>query len=254
MPENLSDQPTTDDAAYRPGPASLEGETQTEVPGGQAPGEFAPFSLGRYRVTERLGAGGFGTVYKGYDEELERLVAIKVPHAPLVSSPDVFAAWPAEGKFLASLDHPGIVPVYDVGRAADGRPFLVSKFIEGRDLRTQLRLAAPTRAEAVGIVVRVAEALHYAHQRGLIHRDIKPANILIDAGGRVYVTDFGIALREGDYSSGPVLAGTPLYMSPEQARRAYRRVAARIILRCAEVHSGVRVKARMAAHSKPVGR
>src|SRR5262249_18730773 len=139
MPENLSERATTTQAPYQLKPAALEGETQPERPGRQPPEPFVPFSLGRYRITERLGAGGFGTVYKGYDEVLAREVAIKVPHKHLVASAGDFAASPAEGQALARLDHPGIVPVYDVGRTDDGRSFLVSKFIEGQDLRDRLR-------------------------------------------------------------------------------------------------------------------
>jgi serine/threonine protein kinase len=148
-----------------------------------------PFSLGRYRITERLGAGGFGVVYKGHDEILDRDVAVKVPHPHLAFSMEPLGPYPAEGRALASLDHAGIVPVYDVGRSEDGLCYLVSKFIPGRNLKVQLRQARPTRAEAVAIVVAVAEALHYAHQRGLVHRDIKPANILLDGEGRPYVVD-----------------------------------------------------------------
>src|SRR5262249_13137854 len=124
----------------------------------------------------------------------------------------------AEARTLASLDHPGIVPVYDVGRTADGLCYLVSKFIEGSDLKTRLQQGRPSWAESVALVARIAEALHHAHQRGLIHRDIKPANILLNAAGHPVVVDFGLALREEEYGRGPVRVGTPAYMSPEQAR------------------------------------
>jgi formylglycine-generating enzyme required for sulfatase activity len=186
-----------------------------------------PFTLGRYRVAQRLGAGGFGTVYKAYDEDLAREVAIKVFHADHVSSAHDLNAYQAEGRALASLDHPGIVPVYDVGRNDDGLCYLVSKFVEGGNLRDQLRRARPTRAEAVEVVVTVAEALHSAHQRGIVHRDIKPANILLDVEGRPFVADFGQALREEEYGKGPTFTGTPAYMSPEQARGEGHRVDAR---------------------------
>jgi formylglycine-generating enzyme required for sulfatase activity/serine/threonine protein kinase len=157
-------------------------------------------------------------VYQGHDEELRRDVAIKVPHRHRIAGPADVEAYLAEARILAGLDHPGIVPVYDVGRTADGLCYLVSKFIEGSDLQTRIKQSRPSVAESVALVARVAEALHHAHQRGLVHRDIKPANILLDSAGHPVVGDFGLALREEDYGQGPVYAGTPAYMSPEQAR------------------------------------
>jgi serine/threonine protein kinase/formylglycine-generating enzyme required for sulfatase activity len=180
--------------------------------------DAVPLQLGRYRITTRLGTGGFGIVYHGHDDDLNRDVAIKVPHRQRVSSPADVELYLAEARALAGLDHPGIVPVYDVGRTADGRCYLVSKFVEGSDLRTRLSQGRPTCAEAVALIIQVAQALHHAHQRGLIHRDIKPANILLDAQGRPVIVDFGLALRDEDVGQGPVHAGTPAYMSPEQAR------------------------------------
>jgi serine/threonine protein kinase len=186
-----------------------------------------PVRLGRHRVTGQLGAGGFGVVYKGYDEELEREVAIKVPHRQRVASPEEIAAYLTEARVLARLDHPGIVPIYDVGRTEDGLCYLVSKFIAGSDLGQQFRRVKPSVHEAARLVARVAEALHHAHQKCLVHRDIKPANILLDQDGNPYLTDFGLALREQDFGRGPNFTGTPAYMSPEQARGEGHRVDAR---------------------------
>src|SRR5262249_50199051 len=117
-----------------------------------------------------------------------------------------------------SLDHPHIVPVYDVGRTDDGLCFVVSKLIEGSDLAAKIKRARPGFHESAELVATVAEALHYAHTHGLVHRDIKPANILLDASGKAFVTDFGLALKEEDFGKGGGLAGTPSYMSPEQAK------------------------------------
>jgi serine/threonine protein kinase/formylglycine-generating enzyme required for sulfatase activity len=186
-----------------------------------------PIRLGRYRITAKLGSGGFGIVYKGHDDELNRDVAIKVPHRHRVSSPKDVVAYLAEARTLAGLDHAGIVPVYDVGRTDDGLCYLVSKFVAGSDLKARLEQARPTCAESVEIVARVAEALHHAHLRGLVHRDIKPANILLDANGVPVVVDFGLALREDDPGDAQAFAGTPAYMSPEQARGEGHRVDAR---------------------------
>src|SRR5262249_18002583 len=143
---------------------------------------------------------------------------IKVPHRQRVSSPEDVEAYLAEARTLAHLDHPGIVPVYDVGRTADGLCYLVSKFVEGPDLMRRLERGRPPFAQSAALAAQAALALHHAQQRGLVHRDVKPANILLDAAGRPVVVDFGLALREEDVGRGPARAGTPAYMSPEQAR------------------------------------
>lgn len=186
-----------------------------------------PPHLGRYRVTARLGAGAFGVVYKAHDDDLERDVAIKVPHRHRIATAADVEAYLAEARMLATLDHTGIVPVHDVGRTADGLCYVVSKFVAGQDLRARLRQARPPCAEAAALVAQVAEALHHSHRRGLVHRDVKPANILLDEQGRPVVADFGLALRDMDFGTGPQLAGTPAYMSPEQARGEGHRVDAR---------------------------
>jgi eukaryotic-like serine/threonine-protein kinase len=166
---------------------------------GAAGGEgILPDRFGRYRAVSLLGSGGFGAVYKGYDEELRREVAVKVPRPGLVDSEEDVERYIAEARTLAGLDHPHIVPAYDVGRTADGLCFVVSKFIEGSDLARRVKEGRPPVAEAVAVVAAVAEALHYAHKRGLVHRDVKPANILLDRAGKPYLADFGLVLREED--------------------------------------------------------
>ncbi len=119
---------------------------------------------------------------------------------------------------MASLDHPGIVPVYDVGRTADGHPYVVSKFIEGTDLARLLKQERPSPSRSADLIATLADALQYAHTKGLVHRDIKPENVLIDEQGHAYLCDFGLALRDEQFGQGPTQAGTPAYMSPEQAR------------------------------------
>jgi serine/threonine protein kinase len=212
-------------------PKTQPGEdTVTDPNAGLAPEiaeDLGPRQLGRYRIVARLGSGGFGVVYRGHDEELDRDVAIKVPHRHRLLSPADAQAYLTEARVLARLDHPGIVPVYDVGQNEDGVYYLVSKFIEGSDLTARVTRGGIDPTEAVRIVLDVAEALHHAHQRGLVHRDIKPANILLDTEGRPYVSDFGLALREEDFAQGPTFAGTPAYMSPEQARSEGHRVDGR---------------------------
>jgi hypothetical protein len=186
-----------------------------------------PPRLGRYRLTAVLGGGGFGMVYRAYDEELCREVAVKVPRPGRLASADQARAYLAEGRVLASLDHPGIVPVYDTGRTDDGTCYLVSKLIPGQDLGKRIRQARMGHGGAAQLVASVAEALHHAHERGLIHRDIKPANILLDTEGHPFVADFGLALRAQDARLTPAFAGTTAYMSPEQARGAGHAVDAR---------------------------
>jgi serine/threonine protein kinase len=189
--------------------------------------ESLPDRIGRYRVTRKVGSGGFGIVYQGLDEELRRDVAIKVPHLSRLSSTESVNAFLAEGRMIAGLDHPGIVPIYDVGLTEDGRCYLVSKFIPGCDLSAQLKDGRPTPLAAAKLLLQVAEALNHAHRRGLIHRDIKPANILIDRDGHPILTDFGLARRDDDAALGPLFAGSPPYMSPEQTRLETHLVDAR---------------------------
>jgi eukaryotic-like serine/threonine-protein kinase len=193
---------------------------------GAAPPEL-PRQVGRYRVERLLGEGGFGRVYLAHDTQLHRPVAVKVPHRTLVTRPEDVEAYLTEARTVAGLDHPNVVPVYDVG-GTEGCPcFIVSKFIEGRTLAQRAKDARPSVREAAELVAAVAEALHYAHRKGLVHRDVKPGNILLDAGGRPYVSDFGLALKEQDVGHGPAYAGTPAYMSPEQARGEGHRVDGR---------------------------
>jgi eukaryotic-like serine/threonine-protein kinase len=189
--------------------------------------EKLPEKIGRYRVIKMLGKGGFGRAYLADDGELDRPVAVKVPNPERISSPKDLEVYLTEAKILAKLEHPNIVPVYDADRTADGLCYVVSKYIEGSDLAAKIRHDRPGFRESTELVATVAEALHYAHIRGLVHRDIKPANILIDASGKPSVADFGLALRDGDYGKGARLAGTPSYMSPEQASGEGHRVDGR---------------------------
>jgi serine/threonine protein kinase len=207
--------------------ASSEHQTSTGLEGTR-PGEIAlPERLGRYRITGTLGRGSFGVVYKAYDDELRREVAIKVPHRHRVSQPEDVETYLAEARVLASLDHPHIVPAFDVGRTNDDLCFVVSKFIEGSDLKAKIKDARPSVKESAKLVAVVAEALHYAHRKGLVHRDVKPGNILLDTSGKPYLADFGLALKEEDFGGGSTFAGTPTYMSPEQARGEGHRVDGR---------------------------
>ena len=184
--------------------------------------------IGRYRLLRILGEGAFGRVWLGFDDELERQVAIKVPKPERFQFPEDAELYLAEARMVAGLDHPHIVPVHDVGRSKDGSVYVVSKFIEGCTLGDRIKQDRLSPQEAAKLLAIIAQALHHAHQKRLIHRDIKPANILIeDISNTPYVADFGLAIKEEDYLKSRSMAGTPAYMSPEQARGEGHRLDAR---------------------------
>jgi serine/threonine protein kinase len=187
----------------------------------------SPALIGRYRIENILGKGGFGLVYLAHDEQLHRQVAIKVPHASLISKSADAEAYLAEARTVANLDHPHIVPVFDVGSTEDCPCYVVSKYIRGTDLATKIKESRFRYRDAAELVATIAEALHYAHKQGIVHRDVKPGNILLDDDGNPFVVDFGLALSEENIGKGPKYAGTPAYMSPEQARGEGHRVDGR---------------------------
>jgi serine/threonine protein kinase/formylglycine-generating enzyme required for sulfatase activity len=184
-------------------------------------------AVGRYRIDRLVGRGGFGLVYVAYDELLQRQVAIKVPHSRHLPEPDDVDEYLREARTVASLDHPHIVPVYDVGSTEDCLCYIVSKYIPASNLRTRMESGEFSFAATAELVATVADALHYAHSRGIVHRDVKPNNILLDKTGQAYLVDFGLALRERDAGPGGPYVGTPQYMSPEQARGEGHRVDGR---------------------------
>ena len=181
---------------------------------------------GRYVLEESIGVGGFGRVFRARDEMLGRAVAFKILTRASVASNLI-----EEAKTVARLDHPHIVPVYDVGVAGD-TPWMAMKLIDGIGVDQVLRREGRLdRERAIRIATQAATALSHAHRRGIVHRDIKPSNILLsrtdDGGEHVWLADFGIAkiLTAGTTSSEEVIAGTPSYMAPEQITG--RRVDAR---------------------------
>jgi serine/threonine protein kinase len=181
-------------------------------------------TLGKYHLVEKVGQGGMAQVYKAYQPDLDRYVAVKVLHPHLTADEDFAARFRREAQAIAMLEHPHIVRVYDFD-ADEGMAFLVMEHLEGTSLKSLLRdLDCQGRRmdleEVVRIVCPLAEALEHAHRQGLVHRDVKPSNVLITAHGRPVLTDFGIA-RMVDAtvitgSSGSL--GTPAYMSPEQGK------------------------------------
>jgi eukaryotic-like serine/threonine-protein kinase len=216
------------------GRASRGEKKESEIADSEKPDDDAgagvaklPLKVGRYQIIKVLGKGGLGIVYQAHDEQLNRDVAVKVPHADRIARLQDAELYLAEARTVARLEHPHIVPVYDVGSTAEHPFFVVSKYVEGTDLATRLKESRLTWWEAAQFVATVAEALHFAHKQGLVHRDVKPGNILISKNGNPYVVDFGLALREEDLGKGPRCAGSPLYMSPEQARGEGHRVDGR---------------------------
>lgn len=175
--------------------------------------------IGRYRLTRLLGRGAFGIVWLAFDSELHRQVAIKVPTADRFRKPEDAETYLEEARTVARLDHPNIVAVHDVGRDEDESIYVVSKYIDGGTLEGKIKNGRPEFDESARLIGLCAAALEHAHQHRIIHRDVKPANILIDEqSGAPYVADFGLAIREEDFAKKGSLAGTPAYMSPEQAR------------------------------------
>lgn len=199
------------------------------------------FSGTRYRILERIGAGGMGTVYLGEDSVLGRRVALKVLDVPDAAG-ELAARLLREAQILARLEHPGIVPVHDAGSLADGRAFYAMKFVQGEPLDRHIA-SVDRLADRLRIFQGICDAVGFAHARGVLHRDLKPENIMVGPFGEVLVMDWGVAKilrpeadgreeRTGESrasSSSGILAkpvrtahgivlGTPGYMAPEQAR------------------------------------
>jgi serine/threonine protein kinase len=174
--------------------------------------------IGRFELVARIGLGGFGTVWKARDTELERTVAVKIPRKGQLAPHEV-EQFLREARAAAQLRHPNIVPVHEVGREED-TIFIVSDLIRGVSLCDWLSGATPGPREAARLMATIADAVQHAHDKGIIHRDLKPSNMLLDEFGQPHIMDFGLAKREvGEISmtvDGQVL-GTPAYMSPEQA-------------------------------------
>ncbi len=182
-------------------------------------GKESARKVGHFRLLKCLGQGAFGAVWKAEDTELDRSVAIKIPRKETFTEADA-EQFLREARAAAQVRHPNIISVYEVGRE-DGSIYIASDFIDGSNLDDWLQVHPPTVEEACTLCAKVAEALHHAHDAGVVHRDLKPQNILVDTSGEPHVADFGLAKRDvGEITvtlEGTIL-GTPAYMPPEQAR------------------------------------
>jgi serine/threonine protein kinase len=193
----------------------------------------------RYELQGEVARGGMGVVYLARDRELERDVALKVIAVEAADS-DTAERLRREARTIARLEHPGIVPVHDVGTLPDGRVFYAMKLVTGKRLDELVRAGLPLR-ERLRLLLRIGEPVAFAHARGVIHRDLKPENVMVGPFGEVLVMDWGVAKHRGDAVSGTgsgttktegatahgTIVGTPAYMAPEQARGDVEQVDAR---------------------------
>ncbi|APZ91330.1 protein kinase domain-containing protein [Fuerstiella marisgermanici] len=209
------------DGAFGNTPARQSAPTLIAMPNDATSdsGTGACIDLPDYEVLAEIARGGMGVVYKARQRSLDRIVALKMILSGRLASEYVVDRFLVEARAAAGLDHPGIVPVYEVG-THDGNHFYSMAFINGPSLAALLRDGPFNQTDAVAHVVAIANAVQFAHDRGIIHRDLKPGNILVDADGTPKVTDFGLARRhdetDGLTQTGQII-GTPAYMAPEQA-------------------------------------
>ena len=175
--------------------------------------------LGRFELLHEVGAGRFGSVWKARDTQLQRTVAVKIPRQRQLD-PHETELFLRDARSAAQLNHPRIASVHEVGRE-DETVYIVTDFIDGANLNEWLSAQRISARDAAEMVIKIADALHHAHEAGVVHRDVKPSNIMLDRKGEPYVIDFGLARREiGEMTmtvEGQIL-GTPAYMPPEQAR------------------------------------
>ncbi|HTU25124.1 MAG TPA: serine/threonine-protein kinase, partial [Pirellulales bacterium] len=195
----------------------------TPTPDGAASSAATPKTGGRlfgdYELMDELGTGGMGVVYRARQISLDRVVALKMILAGRTAGSADLARFRAEAESAAGLDHPGIVPVYEVG-SEGGQPYFTMKYVAGTTLAERLAAGPMPAREAAALLAPVCRAVAFAHGRGVLHRDLKPANILIDVDGRPHVSDFGLAKRietNANLTRSGAILGTPSYMAPEQA-------------------------------------
>ena len=180
--------------------------------------------FGDYEIRGVLGSGAMGIVYRARQISLNRIVALKMIRAGVLARPEELRRFQNEAEAVARLDHPHIVPIHEVG-AHEGQRYFTMKLVGGPCLSRTLAAYTANARTAAKVMVTIAEAIHHAHQRGVLHRDIKPSNILLDEQGQPHVTDFGLAKEvedDGSLTESGAVLGTPAYMAPEQAAGSKR--------------------------------
>lgn len=222
----MATEPKSDEGTTLPGGVSDVRETRSDAPPNARFGRLIP--------SQRLGDGGMGVVYRAFDPALGRNVAVKVIRSD-VMGPVVRDRFLAESQVTAQLEHPNIVPIYDVGKTPDGTPFLVMKEIRGRSLRDVLDAVADgegastaqwSQHRLLSAFLKVCQAMAFAHEKGVLHRDLKPSNIMLGEYGEVLLLDWGVACRiEEEARAEDGVVGTPGYISPEHMLEAKRALA-----------------------------
>jgi hypothetical protein len=197
----------------------LAAETVGDAPAPPPAAPGLPAAIGRFQVRARVGVGSFGAVYRAFDPQLDREVALKVPRPGVLDEPRRVERFLREARAAARLRHPHIVPVFDAGK--DGEQYYIaSAFVEGNSLAAAVDEKGMDFRRAAQVVRELAEALAYAHEQGIVHRDVKPANVMLDGKGRPHLMDFGLASKQDEsekLTNDGALLGTPAYMAPEQA-------------------------------------
>src|SRR5262249_18454865 len=181
----------------------------------------AHWRVGNYEILEEIGRGGMGVIYRARQRHSRRIVAIKRIGSYHADSRDTLERFRREAEAAASLDHPNILPIYEVGQGEDGLPFFSMKYAAGGSLQKAESSVRNEPRECVRLMAKVARAVQYAHEHGVLHRDLKPGNILLDGHGEPFVTDFGLAKwldTRADLTRTLTIFGTPGYIAPEQAK------------------------------------